>query len=176
MRRLSEEKVIKEKEQRKAEKDIHMEEIIGYMAAAVYLAGSGIEDLKKQSVPAWWLLQGMAAGVMWRTVLLCSGKSDRKEFIVCFLPGACLLILKKLSEAVGEGDGIAWIGICMFLGIKTGLIVLAITFVLAFFWSAMLMILKKAGRKSRIPFLTFSLTGFMLWTGRCLLVQQEILM
>ena len=29
-----------------------MEEIIGYMATAVYLAGSGIEDLKKHSVPA----------------------------------------------------------------------------------------------------------------------------
>lgn len=155
---------------------IRMEEIIGYMAAAVYLAGSGIEDLKKHSVPAWWLFQGMAAGMMWRMALLCSGKSDGKEFVMCFLPGACLLLIKRLSEAVGGGDGIAWIGICMFLGIKTGFIVLAITFGLAFFWSAMLVILKKAGRKSRIPFLTFSLAGFMIWTGSCLFVQQEILM
>ena len=155
---------------------IRMEEIIGYMAAAVYLAGSGIEDLKKHSVPAWWLFQGMAAGMMWRMALLCSGKSDGKEFVMCFLPGAGLLLIKGLSEAVGGGDGIAWIGICMLLGIKTGLIVLAITFGLAFFWSAMLVILKKAGRKSRIPFLTFSLTGFMIWTGSCLFVQQEILM
>ena len=105
-----------------------MEEIIGYMAAAVYLAGSGIEDLKKHSVPAWWLFQGMAAGMMWRMALLCSGKSDGKEFVMCFLPGAGLLLIKRLSEAVGGGDGIAWIGICMLLGIKTGLIVLAITF------------------------------------------------
>ena len=43
---------------------IRMEEIIGYMATAVYLAGSGIEDLKKHRVPAWWLFQGMAAGMM----------------------------------------------------------------------------------------------------------------
>lgn len=153
-----------------------MEEIIGYMAAAVYLAGSGIEDLKKHSVPAWWLFQGMAAGMMWRMALLCSGKSDGKEFVMCFLPGAGLLLIKRLSGAVGGGDGIAWIGICMLLGIKTGLIVLAITFGLVFFWSAMLVTLKKAGRKSRIPFLTFSLTGFMIWTGSCLFVQQEILM
>lgn len=133
----------------------------GYGLAAGYLLLCSISDIRTRSVPARLLFSGMAGGAAFRVALLLLGKSPLMELPVLLLPGLGLLILAWISHEIGEGDGIAWIGLGGFLGpdvLMTGMITLFLTFL----WGAFLMLRKKAGRKFRIPFLPFSLAGLVI--------------
>ncbi len=140
-----------------------MTEGIGYLAGVCYLAVCGITDVRKRKVSAAWLFAGIAGGLIWRIVLLVSGCCSLKDLLLCFIPGAVLLLLAGLCGGIGSGDGLAWIGTCLFLGTEAGCMVFLIGFLLSFFWSAVLLIFRRAGRKSRIPFLPFAFAGMIFW-------------
>lgn len=139
-----------------------MREMAGYGLAAGYLILCSLEDIRKKSVPVFLLLFGMAGGVAFRGMLFLMGDSSLGEMLACLIPGALLWLFAVVSREIGDGDGIAWIGIGGFLG-GAVYAVLLVSLILAFFWSAGILIRKAGGRKYRIPFLPFSLAGLVLW-------------
>lgn len=148
-----------------------MREIAGYGLAAGYLILCSLEDIRKKSVPVFLLIFGMAGGLIFRGVLFFLGNSSLGETLACLIPGALLWLLAAISHEIGDGDGIAWIGLGGFLGASV-YAVLLVSLILAFFWSAGILIRKRGGRKYRIPFLPFSLAGLVLWLTGSLLEKR----
>lgn len=140
-----------------------MAEWLGYLAGACYLAVCSAEDIKKRKVPVSFLFAGIIGGLVWRIALWADGSGGLTELFYCFVPGTVLLLLARLFGGIGSGDGMAWIGTCLFLGVISGCGVFLIGFLLSFFWSAALLIFRRVGRKSRIPFLPFAFAGMILW-------------
>ncbi len=140
-----------------------MTEWIGYLAGACYLAVCSAADIRKRKVPVAFLFAGIIGGLIWKIALLVYGTGGLTDLLFCFVPGAVLLLLAKLFGGIGNGDGMAWIGTCLLLGTVAGCGVFLIGFLLSFFWSAVLLISRKAGRKTRIPFLPFTFAGVILW-------------
>lgn len=75
------------------------------------------------------------------------------------LGGVFLLIGFMTKEAVGKGDA-AMIGICgAALGLSSAVMILCVGLMFSSIVSLLLLCLKKAGRKSRIPFFPFLAMG-----------------
>lgn len=132
------------------------------LAAFGILLCASVRDIKKREVATWMMaaalllsvcacaLQASSAGIM--EVLLAAG--------VSLLPGMALLMMAALfQDKMGFGDGF----MALFLGPVFGVEGMVTGLFLAFFFSAVvsvfLIAMKKAGRKSTIPFLPFLTAG-----------------
>ena len=83
------------------------------------------------------------------------------------LPGALLLLLSAAAkEAVGRGDGYCFLILGALCGPKTACTIAAETLFLASLSGIALMILRKAQRKTRLPFLLFAGAA---WAGDTML-------
>lgn len=140
-----------------------MTEWIGYLAGLCYLAVCSLADIRKKKVPVFWLFAGIIGGLVWRIMLLAYESGSLKDLFFCFIPGTTLFLFAKFFGGIGSGDGMAWIGICLLLGVKEGCGVFLIGFLLSFFWGAVLLISRRVSRKFRIPFLPFAFAGMLLW-------------
>lgn len=79
------------------------------------------------------------------------------------VPGAMLLILAFLTGgASGTGDGICYLVLGALLGMRMTWILLMCALLLAAVSGAAMMLLGKAGRKTRMPFLPFTAAA---WAG-----------
>lgn len=76
------------------------------------------------------------------------------------LPGLILIIISfTTKEAVGYGDGMMFLYIGSVLGIDRTALIFILSFFASSLVSLILLILKKAGRKEKIPFIPFILFG-----------------
>lgn len=138
---------------------------LGFMywyIAAVTTAGS-ITDIRKKSVPVWFLF-GMAAGVI--PIALFERNIPLMARAFGFSVGALFLLVSVLSkEAVGKGDAIL-IGISgAALGFSAISVILCISFFLLSVISLGLLVIKRLGRKDRIPFFPFLAAGEYVLAG-----------
>lgn len=79
------------------------------------------------------------------------------------LPGALLLILSfAAGGSAGAGDGIGFLVIGILLNAQKTWILFMSSLVLASFFGIVLMILKRACRKTKLPFMTITAAGWAL--------------
>lgn len=75
-----------------------------------------------------------------------------------FLLGICVLS----QEALGIGDGLWILAFCVGFGLEAGLLLCLISFAGAAVCSAVLLFLKKIGKKGRLPFMPFLGAGYVM--------------
>ena len=123
------------------------------------LAGCSAYDLKYRKIP-------VAA-----VALLCGGVSGYRfitgtgflELLCGLLPGVLLLLFAFVTrESIGTGDGLVLCALGMFCGAKTALAVLGMALVLASVLAMVLLVLRRAGRKTELPFLPCLWGGYLL--------------
>lgn len=124
----------------------------------VYLGGSGWKDLKSREIPlALPLVYGIGG-------ILCSVLQER-EITDWMLPaglGAFFVALGFLTEgAVGIGDGWVLLALGCLLHTDEYLKTIAAGFLLASFWSAILLVFCKKNRKTEIPLVPFLFLGYV---------------
>ena len=145
---------------------LHVAETIS--AVGILTVGS-LFDLKSRKVPVKLLAVGMAAGIFFLCSRVWSSTGTDNfiqivgESVGCFVPGLLLLLLTFITEKkVGIGDGI----MLLLIGGMEGAGVVWAVFCLALFVqslaAAVLLICKKANRKTALPFIPFMLIGRLL--------------
>lgn len=125
----------------------------------IYLVIMAVTDIKKKAIP---LLPGVIVlFIISVAVLVCT------DNFVLTLTGAgvglFLYAVSRLSRGgIGEADALVYVitGVC--LGFYHNLELLVISLLMAAFFGGILMIVKKVGRKYRMPFVPFTLAGYIL--------------
>lgn len=113
---------------------------------------------KKEIVPvSLWIF--LAAGLL---VNMVYAYQSPASLLGGMLTGGGILILSHLSKgAVGRGDGYLLCVTGVYLGTAETLALLLGALFLCAVWSLLLLALKRAGRKTEIPFVPFLLAAYL---------------
>lgn len=140
-----------------------MNEICGQLInwfPVAFLSIGSITDIRKKILPKKMILIGAIAAIILTVIW------QRRELLAICLsvfPGAFLLILSYLSkEQIGYGDGICILVLGILTPIEALLVQLMLSFTLLFMTSAVLLMLKKGNKKTRIPYIPYLLMGVLL--------------
>jgi leader peptidase (prepilin peptidase)/N-methyltransferase len=121
---------------------------------------SSIEDVRKKEIPLWVILScGFVSGisVVYGPV---RGSAGFLDVFLSLLPGAFLLFASLLSRrGVGFGDGFLLLAAGPALGVGVSILGLMIALFASSIFSGILIMLRKAGRRTRIPFVPFLALG-----------------
>lgn len=123
----------------------------------IWLLVMSILDIRKRTVPVWLLVLGgilAAISVCQQNAFLAMGMG--------MLPGIGLLLIAFLTKKAGYGDGIVLVILGMVSGGGESLLIFSISLFLSAIFSMVLLVLRKAGRNTRIPFLPFLTIGWLL--------------
>ena len=135
----------------------------------LWLVWMSVLDCRTRYVPRWIFWNGVIAGLIWHTADLIwkSGSSlDAKElalgWLLGTLPGVFLVLVAWLTKAVGFGDGMVLMSLGIVVGVRKAVLVLAVALFAAALCSVGLLLVKKVGLRSRLPFLPFLTLGWFL--------------
>jgi len=124
----------------------------------VILTGLALFDIKKKQVCLTILLPLGAVALFWR---LFQG-TPVPELLSGLLPGTGSLLLSYVTkESIGRGDGWVLCILGLFCGWKITLAVFCTALFFAAVWAMVLLVWKKAGRKTELPFLPCISLGFL---------------
>ena len=85
------------------------------------------------------------------------------EVLTGMLPGGVLLLAAWVTkESIGYGDGIVLLVVGVFCGIKKTVAILGISLIMAALMAMLLLVLRRAGRKTELPFLPCLCSGYLL--------------
>jgi leader peptidase (prepilin peptidase)/N-methyltransferase len=131
----------------------------------LFLALCAYYDLKSWAVPV-----RLVAVFGFVSVALCLalGGFASGEFLLRLMPGAVFLLLAFLTrEAVGYGDGLVLLPVCLLLEMKAVMIFVMLALLMCAAVSLPVMIKKKGNRQTRLPFMPFLLASWeviILWS------------
>ena len=123
------------------------------------LGGFGIYDLLYKKIPIRAVVV-FGVSVLGYRVYAGAGIG---ELLAGLVPGAMLLLTSFCTkESIGYGDGMVLCVLGIFLGIRRSLAVFGMALVFAALSAIILLALKKAGRKTELPFLPCLFAGYLL--------------
>ena len=124
------------------------------------LIGFAIYDIKTKTIPV------VAVAIIATSVLLyrlCMG-IGMLELVIGLIPGIVLLVLAFATrESIGTGDGLVLCILGLFCGWRQCLAMFAMALVLSAILSIILLVCRKAGRKTELPFLPSLFGGYLLY-------------
>lgn len=138
--------------------------MFGMVGAVGLLTAGCIFDVRSKKIPLLVLGVGglwSVAGLIIKTVE--TGIPQMLLFTIsAILPGAALLVLSFLTEEkIGYGDGMVLMTLGCMEGIRMAFLAFCIGLFLQSLLAVGLLIVKKADKQSRIPFMPFLLAGRM---------------
>lgn len=125
------------------------------------LAASAV-DIRSRRIPVWMLALGGTAAVL-AVVCRCGFTSaECMDMIKGCIPGAILLLMAAATGKAGTADGF----VLIFLGISTGgkicLVVFMLSLLLISMFSVILLVFRRVGRSTRLPYLPFLSVAWLL--------------
>ncbi|MBQ7864072.1 MAG: prepilin peptidase [Lachnospiraceae bacterium] len=125
----------------------------------IVLAGFALYDMKTKTV-SLSAIAVLAAGVF--IYRLCTG-TGMAELAAGLVPGALVVVLAFVTkESIGMGDGLMLCVLGMFCGWRRCLAAFGLALVLSAVLAIVLLVCRRAGRKTEIPFLPGLFGGFFL--------------
>ena len=122
----------------------------------IYLLAGAYEDKKTKRIKTLYLWLGGLLGIVCKMVDFGNKNLNFYEWIFSVIPGLLFLICAKAgNEKIGDGDG--WVliilGSCL-PGVQIwGVFYFSV--LLSAFYSLILLVMKKANRKTEIPYIPF---------------------
>ncbi|MCR5156063.1 MAG: prepilin peptidase [Butyrivibrio sp.] len=117
-------------------------------------------DIKEKEIPVWLILCCGALSLGRVIFLLTKGTLEPAELLISLVPGALLLLAGYVTRGgVGYGDGLLALSIGPAVGAAALATGMCIAVMGSGLFSGVLLILRKAGRKTRIPFVPFMALG-----------------
>lgn len=128
--------------------------------AGIYLGMAGVMDWKKRRVSVKLSLAFLGLGIL---LWLQAPAFDWKVLAGGILVGICMLGVGKITgEALGYGDGIAVAVTGCYLGFWQNIELLLTALALTAITGAVLLAVRRAGRKTQLPFLPFLFAAHVL--------------
>lgn len=138
-----------------------MEEV-KWILVVGYLLWLAVCDMRKLRVSMVSLAAGMI-GTMVIVIIECStGQRGIVEVVLGVLPSIFLLVLAWLTQKVGYADGTVLLMIGMLYGYGVTVFILCMSVMMLALVSGILLILRKAGRNTLIPYIPFLAVTFVL--------------
>lgn len=127
------------------------------------LALFSVYDIKTKQIPLW-AVAVLGAAVSGYEVCANGGIIST---ITGLLPGILVLLLAYVTkESIGYGDGLVLCVMGGFCGLTDTVAILGVALVLVAMAAIVLLVIKRAGRKTELPFLPFLCLGYgvsLLW-------------
>ena len=124
------------------------------------LVGFAAYDIKTKMIPVTAVMIAAASVLLYRFYI---GVGIR-ELVIGLIPGALLLVLAFVTrESIGTGDGMMLCILGLFCGWRQSLAIFGMALVLSAILSIILLVCRKAGRKTELPFLPSLLGGYLLY-------------
>lgn len=124
------------------------------------LGGFAVYDIKTKTIPVAAVVVAVIAVLIYR---LCTG-TGIMELAVGLVPGAFVLVLAFVTrESIGAGDGLVLCMLGLFCGWRQCLAVFGIALVLSAVLAMVLVVCRRAGRKTELPFLPSLFGGYLLF-------------
>jgi leader peptidase (prepilin peptidase)/N-methyltransferase len=148
--------------------EIHMRKMI----ILLYLVALGIFDWKEQKVPVG-LLYGGAVVALGLNIYTCVMDFSNWKWVAAsallgVVPGCFMLMAAYVSHKAGYGDGLALINVGLLTNYGTCLALLCFSMLLMTFFSIGMLVLRRVGRNTTLPYLPFLATAYLLgmvWGG-----------
>ena len=130
---------------------------IRLLLAAVYVGICSVQDLRSRKISLPVTVCAGCAALLLDIPIMAGGGEGILLLVPGLLPGALFLFLSLAAEgAAGKGDGYCFLVLGALLGTRTVWIIALTSLLLASLCGILLMIFRKAGRKTRLPFLFFT--------------------
>ncbi|MBR4669717.1 MAG: prepilin peptidase [Butyrivibrio sp.] len=134
--------------------------MIIYILMFIFMFVLSVQDIRNREISAKLLMICAVISISGAVIGILSNNMSIIDVAISLLPGAGLLLLSFVTrQQIGYGDGL----IALILGPALGIEILIIGLMAAFFgsgvFSLILLAVKKAKRKSRIPFVPFITLG-----------------
>lgn len=124
------------------------------------LIGFAAYDIKTKTVPVAAVVIIAVSVLLYR---LCMG-IEVLELAIGLLPGIVLLVLAFATrESIGTGDGLVVCVLGLFCGWRRCLAIFGMALVLSAMLSIILLVCRKVGRKTELPFLPSLFGGYLLY-------------
>lgn len=132
-----------------------------WIILGVVLIPSVFWDIRYKKISILPVISGIVLGLVFSVF---RKEKHLVDMVISLLPGLFLLAASFVSKGcIGSGDGF----ICVFLGcvlpFKYVIYATVTGFMLAAVFGLVLILLKKAGRKTKLPFIPFLSAGVFLW-------------
>lgn len=123
------------------------------------LAGLSVYDLKTKKVPVSVVVLAGIGGIVYRLYM----ETKVVVLLAGLVPGVVLLLLAFLTkESIGIGDGMVLCVIGLLCGWKETVAILGMALVFAAIIAVILLVSKRVGRKTLLPFLPCLCAGYLL--------------
>ena len=123
-----------------------------------WLLSISIMDVRSRRVPVWLLLLG---GIPCLAAEICR-EGGGFSIVLGSLPGLLLLATAFATKKAGYGDGIVLLILGVALGYRKSLLLFGVSLFLVSICSLVLLVIRKAGRDTRIPFLPFLSVAWLI--------------
>lgn len=137
---------------------------MSYIVAIIYLLGCSVFDFVWKRLPLWIVLTGSVTGiVVGLSQIYIFGQRDWIDVLFGLLPGVCVTGIALVSEdGIGLGDGVVLLIIGLILGMQMTIMAAVIGLLLSTLVGVALLIFKKVGLQTSIPFIPFLTIGVMV--------------
>ena len=133
--------------------------IINIILLAILLVSS-CYDIKFKEIPVWTIWLAGVVSVIYNAILIYKGHFDYNDLIVSLFPGALFLTIALICKGnLGIGDGAMLLAIAPGFGILHIYLGLMLALLLNSLVAIFLIIFKRAGKKTRMPFIPFLSIG-----------------
>lgn len=117
-------------------------------------------DLRERKIP---LIPTLILGVGFLMYRLWNGV-PLAEVAAGVIPGGILLLVSLVTEeSIGYGDGLVLLILGVLCGVMEAVAVLGMALLLAAVLSIVLLVLRRVGRKTKLPFLPCLCSGYLLF-------------
>lgn len=137
------------------------------IVTGVLLFVAGVADIKKKQV---------SRSLIFVLVVICLGTMFFKGFseiydtIGGFTIGICIVGISVVShEQIGRGDGFVIAALGILLGFRSCLMTVCVASLIMCFVAVLVLVCKKGGRNTRLPFLPAIFAGYVLSAAQILI-------
>lgn len=135
------------------------------IAAEIVLFAISIIDIRKKTVPIWGLI---AIFLLSLGYVMTIESRDYFDMAISLLPGAFFAVVSIVTGGkLGMGDAIVLLGLGLGLGTIRTVYMIVFALLLNCIVAIVLVMLKKANRHTRIPFVPFITAGMGLMAYAC---------
>lgn len=128
----------------------------------IYLLILSVVDLKKRKFPLWVLLLGIAAAIFLGVFEKGTEYFNNQDLWLGVICGIFFLAVSWLThEKFGFADSIVILGVFLSVGYERGMVCVTIAFFIAGAAALLLLIRRKAGRNTELPFLPYLFAGYI---------------